>query len=373
MLESVLRASGLRTGLFLSPYVFDFRERIQLDGQPVDKDLMARTLEGMLPVLDEMKALDQECTEFETLTALAFVIFARAKVEMAVVEVGIGGLLDCTNVIDPPVLAVIGAISLEHTEILGNTIPEIAAQKCGIIKPGCRVAAYCELHPQARAVLDETCARLGIVPRAAEAGSDALLSRDESGSRFRYGGAEYFVPLAGDYQVKNALTVLSAVEELRAAGLALPQEAVQRGLAATRLMGRMQVVREHPRCILDGAHNPGKLRALAQALDELYPGRPLICVMGIMKRKDYLASIPQMAARSRIFIAVPAETFSDGALPPEEVADVAVRFCRDVRVCPSAREGARLARALAEEGDVVVACGSMYLLGDAREGFLSET
>lgn len=372
MLDSVLRQAGYRTGLFTSPFVFDFRERIQLCGELVDKQLMADTLERMLPVFDEMKAIDQECTEFETLTALAFVIYAEAKVDAVVLEVGIGGLLDCTNVIDPPTLAVIGAISLEHTEILGSTIAEIAAQKCGIIKAGSRVAAYCDLHPDAKRVLEETCASLDIVPRAADFSRVRVLSESDRGTRFSFGGEEYTVSLAGEHQVKNALTVLSAVEELRQAGFVLPQEAVKKGLASACLPGRLQIVRESPKCILDGAHNPGKLKALAEALDRLYPGSPLICVMGIMQRKDYLSSIPQMAARSRIFIAVPAETFSGGSLPPEQAADVAVRFCRDVRVCLSAEDGARLARTLAEEGDVVVACGSMYLLADAKKGFMED-
>ena len=369
MLESVLRQAGYRTGLFVSPFVFDFRERIQLCGELVDKKLMADTLERMLPVFDEMKALDQECTEFETLTALAFVIFAEAGVDAAVIEVGIGGLLDCTNVIDPPVLAVIGAISLEHTEILGNTIPEIAAQKCGIIKPGCRVAAYCDLHPQARAVLEETCASFGITPRLADPAALEVLEESDRGSRFCYGGEEYFVPLAGRHQVYNALTVLSAAEELREAGFDLPVQTVQKGLAATRFVGRLQIVRKAPKCILDGAHNPGKIKALAEALDELYPEKTLICVMGIMQRKDYHAAIPPMASRSRVFIAVPAENFSGGTLPPEETASIAARFCGDVRICSSAEAGARLALRLAGENDVIVACGSMYLLGDAKRGF----
>lgn len=372
MLDSVLRHAGLRTGLFTSPYVFDFRERIQLCGELVDKQRMADTLERMLPVFDEMKALDQECTEFETLTALAFVIYAEAKVDAVVLEVGIGGLLDCTNVIDPPVLAVIGAISLEHTEILGNTIAEIAAQKCGIIKPGCRVAAYCDLHPDAKKVLDETCASLSIVPRMADREKVRILDESDRGTRFCYDGEEYLVSLAGEHQVKNALTVLSAVDELREAGFAISDDAVKIGLASAVLPGRLQIVREHPKCILDGAHNPGKLEALGSALDRLYPGKGLICVMGIMSRKDYRAAIPTMASRSRVLIAVPAETFSGGSLPPEHVAALAAQFCPDVRICASAQEGARLAKTLAGENDVIVACGSMYLLADAREGFLEE-
>ncbi|MBQ7624715.1 MAG: bifunctional folylpolyglutamate synthase/dihydrofolate synthase, partial [Clostridia bacterium] len=150
MTESVLRAAGHKTGLYMSPYVFDFRERLQINGALPDGQLIADALESMLPALDEMKKEGRECTEFEVLTALAFVLFSKAGCEWTVLEVGIGGRLDCTNVIDPPECAVICNIGLDHTNLLGNTIPEIAYEKCGIIKKGSRVSAYCDLVPEAR-------------------------------------------------------------------------------------------------------------------------------------------------------------------------------------------------------------------------------
>ena len=162
MCESVLRCAGHKTGLFLSPFVFDFRERMQVNGQLPDKQLMADVLESMLPALAEMRAEDMECTEFETVTALALMLFERCGVDTVVFEVGIGGLLDSTNIIPPPLCAAVTAISLEHTDMLGTTIPEIAAQKCGIIKEGCRAAGYCDLLPEAEQVLRETCERLHV-------------------------------------------------------------------------------------------------------------------------------------------------------------------------------------------------------------------
>ena len=372
MCESVLRTAGYKTGLFLSPFVFDFRERMQVNGQLVDKQLMADVLESMLPALEEMKAEDKECTEFETVTALALMIFERCGVEFVVFEVGIGGLLDSTNIIPAPACAAITAISLEHTDILGTTIPEIAAQKCGIIKPGCRCAGYCDLVPEADAVLRETCDRLSVPLTVADKAKLQVLERDDTGSRFVYAGAEYRIALPGGHQVMNALTVLSIVDQLRQGGEDLPYEVVRQGLEDAMVIDRLQVVRKEPRCVIDGAHNPGKIGALCAALDSLYPGRPLIGVMGMMNRKDYRSSVPQLAKRCRVFIAVPAADDLPQIVKPEVIAEIARESCTDVRMCASAEEGARLAVQLAEEQDVLVATGSMYLLSGAKIGFTAE-
>jgi len=372
MCESVLRHAGYKTGLFLSPFVFDFRERMQVDGQLPDKQLMADVLESMLPALAEMKAEDKECTEFETVTALALMLFARCGVEVVVFEVGIGGLLDSTNIIPPPLCAAVGSISLEHTDMLGTTIPEIAAQKCGIIKRGCRAAGYCDLVPEAEHVLRETCRDLEVPLTVADKDKLQVLESDDTGSRFVYDGREYRIALPGEHQVMNALTVLSVVDQLRKGGMDLPEAVVAEGLADAMVIGRLQVVRQRPKCVIDGAHNPGKIGALCAALDSLYPGRPIIGVMGMMNRKDYRSSVPQLAKRCRVFIAVPAADDLPQIVQPEVIAEIAREHCADVRVCASPEEGARLAVRLAAEEDVLVATGSMYLLSGAKIGFTAE-
>jgi len=372
MCESVLRHAGYKTGLFLSPFVFDFRERMQVDGQLPDKQLMADVLESMLPALAEMKAEDKECTEFETVTALALMLFARCGVEVVVFEVGIGGLLDSTNIIPPPLCAAVGSISLEHTDMLGTTIPEIAAQKCGIIKRGCRAAGYCDLVPEAEHVLRETCRELEVPLTVAHKDKLQVLESDDTGSRFVYDGREYRIALPGEHQVMNALTVLSVVDQLRKGGMDLPEAVVAEGLADAMVIGRLQVVRQSPKCVIDGAHNPGKIGALCAALDSLYPGRPIIGVMGMMNRKDYRSSVPQLAKRCRLFIAVPAADDLPQIVQPEVIAEIAREHCTDVRVCASPEEGARLAVRLAAEEDVLVATGSMYLLSGAKIGFTAE-
>ena len=372
MCESVLRTAGYKTGLFLSPFVFDFRERMQVNGQLVDKQLMADVLESMLPALEEMKAEDKECTEFETVTALALMLFEACGVEFVVFEVGIGGLLDSTNIIPAPLCAAVTAISLEHTDMLGTTIPEIAAQKCGIIKPGCRAAGYCDLLPEAEQVLRETCSRLDVPVVVADKSKLQVVESDDTGTRFVYDGTEYRIGLPGGHQVMNALTVLSIVEQLRASGEQLPTDIVQRGLEQAAFGGRLQVVRRTPRCIVDGAHNPGKVQALCDALEALYPGRQFVVVMGMMNRKDYRTAVPLLAKRCRTFIAVPAADDLPQIVQPADIAAIAREHCADVHVCASAYEGGKLAIRLAKEEDVVVATGSMYLLSSAKNGFTAE-
>ena len=372
MCESVLRHAGYKTGLFVSPFVFDFRERMQVNGQLVDKQLMADVLESMLPALDACKADDLECTEFETVTALALKLFERCGVEVVVFEVGIGGLLDSTNIIPAPLCAAVTAISLEHTDILGTTIPEIAYQKCGIIKPGCRAAGYCDLLPEAQHVLRQTCRDLDVPLLVADMDKLQVLESDDTGSRLVYDGEEYRIALPGGHQVMNTLTVLSIVAQLRASGLDLPEKAVKSGLAAAAITGRLQVVRQSPKCIIDGAHNPGKIAALGAALDSLYPEQALIGVMGMMNRKDHRSSVPQIAKRCRVFIAVPAADDLPHIVPPEDIAAIAREHCADVRVCASAEEGGALAVQLADAEDGVVATGSMYLLSGAKNGFTAE-
>jgi len=370
--EAVLRAAGYRTGLFVSPYVLDFRERIQLDGAIVGEDTLAAAVEALMPHVSAMEAEGVPCTEFDIVTALALMIFRAQSVDIVCLEVGIGGLTDRTNVIDSPEVAAICSISLEHTDILGSTLAEIAAQKCGIIKPGCRVAAYGALSAEALTVLEDTCAHLDIKPHIADTQQLELLAMDPDGSDFRYRGTDYRVSLAGEHQVMNALTALTITDALRDAGWRIPEEAVRRGLASTHFVGRMQTVGEGPRCIIDGAHNPEKIDSLCRALDRLYPGRRLIAVMGMKADKDYLYCIPEIARRSAVFIAATPRQMPR-ALPASETARIASAHCAEVYIRDSAREAGALAIQLAGPDDLVLACGSLYIIGEAREGFLAST
>ncbi len=369
MTESVLRNAGFKTGLYMSPYVYDFRERLQINGQLPDGQLIADALESMIPALDEMKREGRECTEFEVLTALAFTLFAREGCEWTALEVGIGGRHDVTNVIDPPCVAAICNIGLDHTKLLGSTITEIATEKCGIIKEGSRVAAYCDLPADAQAVLDSTCAEFGVKPKIIRLSDISDLSVTQKGSSFDYKGQHYEVSMIGLQMVKNALNVIGISEELAASGVNITPEIAARGIKETKVVGRFEIVNDKPLCVIDGAHNPDKVASVCETIDALYKDKRIISVFGMQKKKDYRTSIPQIAKRSDVFIATLPHEVAE-PVPAEESSKIAENYCPNVIVCEDPEEAGRLARSMAGEDDMVVACGSIYLAADAKRGII---
>jgi dihydrofolate synthase / folylpolyglutamate synthase len=350
MIEAGLRAGGVRTGLYTSPHLVEPTERIQIAGQPVSRQEFAEafvrvheTAEGMLASGE----LDMHPTYFETVTAMAFVLFAEAKLDRVVLEVGLGGRLDATNVVQPE-LCVITPIDYDHQVFLGNTIEQIAAEKAGILKPGVP-AVFAEQRPEAETVL------------RAHAQAPYTFSRDwpitdlaidARGSRFRLRGVEIVCPLAGEHQVENA----------RVAAIALTQLGVsQEGIAATRWPGRLERVSERPEIILDGAHNPAGTLALIAYIRRFYSGRRIWIVYGVLRDK----AVAEMAAilfpvADRLILTAPANT---RAMPPEDIA------VPGARITHSVAEAIGLLNE-AGPGDVIFITGSLYLVGEARALFV---
>lgn len=367
--DSILRHAGYRTGLFMSPYIYDFRERIQLSGELVDKELFARGFDAVMPVVEEMATEGEQCVQFEVITALALWIFRAAACEVVVLEVGIGGMLDSTNIIDAPLAAVITSLSLEHTGMLGNTLTEIAGQKCGIIKEGCRVAAYCDLPAEAEAVVRSTCAQKGIVPAIAARNKLTVYRSDASGSTFAYDGQTYRIAMAGAHQVYNSLTALMAVNCLREAGLEISQAAVEEGLLSAAIPGRLQYISGTPDVLLDGAHNPEKIRSLCAFLDANFPEKEIVTVMGMLDTKDDAACVPLVAARSKAFVAtLPPDGRAVGLGRMQALAAVHTT----VYGAEDPAEAAKMALQLCPPEGLVLVCGSMYLLSAAKEGLRPE-
>ena len=368
--DSILRRAGYHTGLFMSPYIYDFRERMQLDGDLVDKALFARAFDAVMPVVQAMAEEGEQCVQFEVITAMALWLFREAACEVVVLEVGIGGKLDSTNIIDAPLAAVITSLSLEHTGMLGNTLAEIAAQKCGIIKPGCHVAAYCDLPQEAEDVVRDTCRSFGITPVIARRDQLTVQRSDATGSTFTYQGETYRIAMAGAHQVYNSLTALMAVRCLREAGLAISRKAVEEGLARAGIPGRLQFISGTPALLLDGAHNPEKIRSLCAFLDANFPDTPVVSVMGMLDTKDDAACVPLVAARSAALVctlppdgrAVSVERLVELAAPHTEA------YAREVPA-----EAAKLALQLCPACGLILVCGSMYLLSEVKAELVSKT
>lgn len=355
LVESALRASGYQVGLFTSPYLVEFRERIQVDRVPISEEVLTECFET---VMAQETALEQEgfepVNEFELVTVIGFLTFSQCGVEYAVVEVGLGGRCDATNILSAPEVCCITPISLDHTGVLGNTVAEIASEKAGIIKTG-RPVVLARQECDALEVLQREAMTQGspcVVTNPPE-----LLRYDIHGITFRYDGEEISIPLLGRYQMDNAAAAWEVCKALR-----LSADRVKRGFAQVSWPGRLQYVPGTPDVLIDAGHNPAGIAALCQTLDELMPGREIITVMAMMKDKDHGSCIPMVASRSSIVIA--ATVGLPRSLTPEELAYEAGQFCRTL-TASSVSEGIRLAQSAAKSGQLVLVCGSVYAAGEA--------
>jgi dihydrofolate synthase/folylpolyglutamate synthase len=351
MIEAGLRATGVRTGLFTSPHLIEPTERIQIDGTPVSPSDFERAFNI---VHETAEKLDLDChpTYFETVTAMAFWLFREKKVETAVVEVGLGGRLDSTNVVEP-VLTVITPIDFDHEAYLGHTIEAIASEKAGILKPGVP-AVFAPQRPEAAKVLDARAAELHVPVTRAEEFEIRDLHIDARGSRF----SGIVCPLAGEHQVDNTVTAALA---LRVLGVSTD------GIAETRWPGRIEHVSPNPDIILDGAHNPAGARALARYLERFYGSRRIWLVYGAMRDKaiDEVAGILFPIA-SELVLTAPN---TSRALRPEALAEFAGRG----HIEPTVETAINYARTNAADEDVIVITGSLFVVGEARRLFLNTT
>lgn len=355
MLSSVLTAAGLKTGLYTSPHLWRFHERFQTDGLPISgeelTDITAQVLEAA-----------EDETEFELMTAIGMVHFLRSKCDIVVLETGLGGRLDSTNIIPAPEAAVITHIGLEHTELLGDTLSKIAGEKAGIIKQGCDAVLYSQTQG-VQAVVEDFCRRLE-VPLTVTV-PPRVLSADREGQTFSCRGkGPYHISLLGEYQVHNAAVVLETVNVLRRRGWDISEEALIRGLDQARWPGRMELARRSPDIILDGGHNPQCMEALGRALRALYPEKKLIFLTGVLADKDYPAMMGQLLPLAGEFYTITPD--SPRAMPAGELA----RYLEDRGTravpCGTVREGLEQALASAGTQDVVCATGSLYMIGEVR-------
>jgi dihydrofolate synthase/folylpolyglutamate synthase len=366
-IASVLQHAGYRTGLYTSPHLVRFNERIQVDSVPIaDADLL-RLWEAIQPAMKEMdgeRAVNRP-TFFEVTTALAFQYFRERAVDDAAIEVGMGGRFDATNVLESRV-GVVARVGLEHTEHLGRTVDRIAREKAGIIKAGSRVVT---VEQGALPVIETRCRELGVPLTVV--GRDVTMERvsqDLSGQRLRVRGAfgelDVSTPLLGSFQVENVGLAVAALTELRKTGIEVPDAAIAKGLAATRWPARFQVVRKDPLVIIDGAHNGPAAAALASAYAEIFPHRKCLLVAGILADKDLVSIASSLGPLADRVVACRPK--SHRAYHPEEVAS-AFRGFAPTEVVPSVADAIDRALAQATKEDLVLITGSIYTAGEALE------
>ncbi|MGA8285685.1 MAG: folylpolyglutamate synthase/dihydrofolate synthase family protein [Candidatus Sulfotelmatobacter sp.] len=383
-LASILRASGLKTGLYTSPHLMRINERIQVDGEEISDDDFA-ALQGevdrVAEKLVERAELPWHPSFFEMMTAIAFEHFAREKVDLAVLEVGMGGRLDATNVVDPRV-SLITDIALDHQKFLGNTVGEIAREKVGIIRPGGAVVTLPQ-QPEANDVIGNTILDLGAravnavpyVPPVSPGSAQYLVpgtEKDKSGFVYRYPlavlGEEILVetPLVGRHQLRNVALAVAAAVELNQQGITgITAKSIARGIRGTRWPGRFQVIAARagrPEMVLDVAHNPAGAWALRAALSERYEDRPLIFVFGAMRDKAISEMTEILFPLAERVIATRPQ--NPRAASPEEIQRAAERTGVDVETVEEVKLAVQRARVLASAATVVVITGSIYLVGE---------
>ncbi len=358
LIESGLRASGMRTGLYTSPHLNDPTERIQIAGAPVTPEQFARAFDTVHEAAEELLrqgAIEHHPTYFETVTAMAFVLFREMGVETAVVEVGMGGRLDATNVVTPE-LAVITRVDFDHEAFLGKSLDAIAFEKAGIIKPRVPVLIASQREEARRALLERAAAVGAPVCLSEEWRADEC-SLDARGSRFvarKEGeiGVRVRCPLAGEHQIENALTAVAALRML-----GVSADAIERGIAATKWPGRLELVSSGPDVILDGAHNPSGARALARYIERFYSGRRICLIYGAMRDKsvEEIAGILFPLAE-RLILTAPKQ---DRAARPETIRELSGR--------EDAIIAADIVEALTRVGDAeaVFVTGSLFLVAEA--------
>lgn len=364
MLGNILSASGYRTGLYISPFVLDFKEQFQVDGRMIFPEEFAQCASFVFDLID-FNDPDRP-TQYEIQTAIAFEWYRRCGCDLVCLEVGLGGQDDATNVIKTAILHIISSISLDHQDILGETIYEIATKKAGIIKTGPTI-----LYPlQDRVAMD-------VIAKKCESQKSELVIPDLNkldtgngegwGNDFVYEGQSYHKSLNGQIQIYNCLTVIEAIKKLTELGYPVAIDSVRQGIANTWFPARMEMISFDPTVILDGSHNPAGARALADFLGQ-FSHRKITIVMGVLKDKDYETLLEYLAPLADRFLAVAPDNHR--ALPAVELALVARDYCNKVFSYDDNFEAIGQALNNQKEDEVLVVCGSLYLAGQVRPWLL---
>lgn len=381
MMASALQAGGYRVGFYTSPHLSDYTERIQIDGVSIPHERFVELVEAIKPLVQQIEQL----TTFEITTALGFWYFAQEEVDVAVIEVGLGGRLDATNVVWP-LVSVITSLSLDHMDVLGDTLAQIAAEKAGIIKEG-RPIVLAPQREEARLVVSRVAekrnAPLSLVgqdylfaPWSHSLSGQSLLvwpAADqplvdqfiESGGRENWEPLRLTIPLLGHHQVENAATAYTALQVARAEGLELSDSDILKGFAAVHWPGRFEVLRRNPLLIVDSAHNRNSALKLRQAIDDYLPGQPVILIFGASEDKDVRGMFAELLPRVRQVIAT--ESVHPRAMKAERLVELAHRFGCPAKIVVPVEEAVEEALHLAGDELAIVVAGSLFVAAAVRE------
>lgn len=360
MTASILQQAGYRVGLYTSPFINKFHERMQVNGEMITDEELIQATEYVKP---HAEAMAEHPTEFELVSCVAFQYFAWQKCDVVVLEVGMGGELDSTNVIETPLVSVITNIGLDHTEVLGDTLEKIASAKAGIIKGGC--TAIYRAQASVEKVFEDKCAATGSKLYKADFDSIHLKEHSLEGQVFDACGYENIhLPLLGAHQMRNCAVVLTVVKALQDQGYQISRENVYDGLKNVSWPGRFELLRREPLFLVDGGHNPQCIDALADNIKDYLLGRPLTVLTGVLADKDYHCMYNKVAQFATEFVTVTPD--SPRAMSAEDLKTYLSQFGKPITPCDSVRDGVNLAIAKAGKDGVVLAYGSLYMVGEIR-------
>lgn len=365
MIASVLKESGYKVGMFTSPFVVDFRERIQINGEMIPENDLAEVISEVKPVVEKLSKEGIEPTEFEIITVTAFLYFLKQSCDIVVLEVGLGGLLDSTNIIKKSEVSVITSISLDHTKILGDTLLKIAEQKCGIFKEGGNVVGYPQPDFAVERFIKDKAKEKNCNYYPHELSKIRLVREEIDGSTVIYAGCSFKIPLTGKHQLYNFATAVAAINVLKQNGWNITYKSLIDGISKVKVPARTEIVSHSPLTIIDGGHNAEGVDALCNTLVKFCANRKIIAVFGMMSDKDYGYAVKRLAPLcERIYTT---EASNPRTLDAKSLAKEAKQYCKKVKPEPNPEKAVNKAFKKAKDDDVVLVCGSLYLASDVKK------
>lgn len=370
LIAGVLQDAGYKVGFYTSPHMIDFTERIQVNRVPVTHEELVKLVDDLKPAVEQIEQL----TTFELTTAAAFLHFARQKVDIAVIEVGLGGRLDATNVVNP-LISVITSLSMDHMNVLGDTLAKIAGEKAGIIKPG-RPVVVAPQKPEAIEMVQRIAAErkspltkvddeYAIVPIRNSLKEQVFeIHRKKSGNILPV-GIEFSLPLLGAHQAQNAVTAYTVLEKLQRMGWKIELENIQRGFSGVKWPGRFEILQHSPLVVIDSAHNLDSAEKLAQTVRDYLPGRPLTLIFGASEDKDVAGMFRVLAPISEKIIIT--QSVHPRSFDARQLGEIAKEFSQHVRVEPKLNAALELVLQEAKRNEVVLVTGSIFVAAGVRE------
>ncbi len=364
-ISNVLTDAGYKVGLYTSPYVTDFLERVQFCGKPIDKALFAKCVGKVKNAVEELEKKDVIITEFEALTASAFLCYKELQCDIVVLEVGLGGRLDATNVIGTPLVNVMTSLSIDHSAILGDTIEKIAFEKCGTIKENGDVICSFGQPEAALKVIAKTVKEKNNTLTVPCESDVKIIKTDIFGTTFDYKNQEFFVKMAGKHQVKNMTCVIEACNILKKY-FDITDENIKKGISKTILPARVEIISEKPLVILDGGHNEDGAKAFYNAvLPELENKNRVIVIAGMMADKAVEDSLKSLMLKTDVFFAVTPD--NPRAMKAQDLAEIASKYSKQVFTVQNIKEAVKISYDAADKNTAILVVGSLYLAGEIRD------